>query len=187
MKQAKKLHCPNCGAEYFEGSAKVCAGCGVKLPKKKKKTLLIVLAVIVVLGIIGAAGGSGDDEDTSGAPDGSTNGDVVEEVINYTPCTTDELAEELEGNALRAEETYQGQYVELTGRLDVIDSDGKYIALYPIHDEWSLTGVRCYIMNDEQKAQVVNMNEGNTVTVRGKIISVGEVIGYDLDIDEIVG
>ena len=54
-----------------------------------------------------------------------------ETVIEYTAVTVAEMVEMLESNAMKAEATYQDQYVEITGRLGNIDSDGKYITLYP--------------------------------------------------------
>lgn len=84
-----------------------------------------------------------------------------------------------------AEATYQDVYVEITGRLGNIDSDGKYIDLLPADDEWAFIGVQCYIENDEQKAQVMEMSIDDMVTLRGQITEVGEVLGYSLDIDSI--
>ena len=52
-------------------------------------------------------------------------------MIEYTAVTVAEMVEMLESNAMKAEATYQDQYVEITGRLGNIDSDGKYITLYP--------------------------------------------------------
>jgi len=92
----------------------------------------------------------------------------------------------LNSNAMKAENTYNDQYVEVTGRLSNIDSDGKYISIYPIKDQWAFTGVQCYIKNDVQKQQVMELSIDDKVTVKGKVISVGEILGYSLNIDEIV-
>ena len=91
---------------------------------------------------------------------------------------------DLENNALGASDKYKDQYLEITGRLGVIDSSGKYISLYP-DDEFALIGVQCYIKNDEQKSKVSAMKKGDTVTLKGKCTNVGEVLGYSLDIEEI--
>ena len=56
----------------------------------------------------------------------------------------------------------------------------------PEDNEYAIIGVQCYIKGDEQKSQVAAMSQGNTVTLRGKVQSVGEVLGYSLDIDEIL-
>lgn len=46
-------------------------------------------------------------------------------------------------------------------------------------------GVQCYIMSEDQKSAVMDMTIGDTLMVKGKIIDVGEVLGYSLDIDEV--
>ena len=85
---------------------------------------------------------------------------------------------------MKAADKYKGQYVELTGRLSVIDSNGKYISIVDSTDEWAITGVQCYIKNDEQKQVVMDMSIGDEIVVKGKITDVGEVLGYFLDMTE---
>jgi aspartyl/asparaginyl-tRNA synthetase len=93
--------------------------------------------------------------------------------------------DDLDKNALKAEKKYNDQYVELTGKLSNIDSSGKYISLNPSDDRFTIIGVMCYIKNDTQSDKVMEMEKGQSVTLKGKIKSVGEVMGYSLDIDEI--
>ena len=50
---------------------------------------------------------------------------------------------------------------------------------------FTIQDVQCYIKNDEQKAQVANLSKGDVITVKGKIKSIGELMGYSLDIDSI--
>ena len=107
----------------------------------------------------------------------------VEEEISYTAYNVSELMDDLNSNAMKATDKYEKQYVELTGRLNVIDSSGKYISITPVDDEFAIMGVQCYIKNDDQK--IMDMSIGDTVIVKGKITDVGEVMGYSLDIDEI--
>lgn len=87
-------------------------------------------------------------------------------------------------NALGASDKYKGQYLEITGRLGNIDSSGKYISLYS-DDEYAIIGVQCQIKNDEQRSKVASMTKGDTVTLKGKCTTVGEVLGYSVDIEEI--
>ena len=91
----------------------------------------------------------------------------------------------LENNAASASDTYKDKYFEVTGLLSNIDSDGSYIDLTSLNDEWDIVGVTCMIQNDEQLEVVKKMSTGQEVTVKGKITDVGEVLGYTLDIDEI--
>ena len=151
------------------------------MKKKKpiyKRVWFWILAIVVVAIAIGSVGG-GDDEKTAGSSSGTA------EPIEYTVCTVDEMVDLLSENALSASDTYEGQYVEVTGRLDVIDSDGSYISIYPMNDEFAFTGVQCKIKNDEQLYTVKSLTKGQTVTIQGKVTNVGEVMGYTLDIEAI--
>ena len=75
-------------------------------------------------------------------------------------------------------------FLKIEKNLYVYDSDGKYISLYP-DDDFAIVGVQCYIQNDEQRDQIMQMSIDDQVTLRGKCTSVGEVLGYSLDIDSI--
>lgn len=199
-KEAKMVTCKHCGNE-IAASAKTCPKCGGKNKKPiYKRGWFIALVVIIVLGAIGSMGNSGSDTttgtnnnssvtaDTSGSTantETSTEPEQTEEPIVYTPYDVSTLMADLDGNALKAAETYKDQYVTLTGRLGTIDSSGKYITILPADDEWAIIGVQCYIKTDEQKAAVMELSTGDTITVSGKITDVGEVLGYSLDIDTI--
>ena len=74
--------------------------------------------------------------------------------------------------------------MELTGRLNVVDSDGDYISIVPQDDQFAILGVQCYLQTEEQRQQVLEMQIDQVITVRGQITSVGEVMGYLLDVDD---
>jgi hypothetical protein len=48
-----------------------------------------------------------------------------------------------------------------------------------------LQNVQCYIKDDTQKQQIMEIGTESPITVRGKIISVGEVLGFSMNIDSI--
>lgn len=96
-----------------------------------------------------------------------------------------ELMDDLDANALKASEKYKNQYVELSGKLNVIDSSGAYISIVPTNREFAMIGVQCYIQSEEQKSAVMELSTGDILTVKGKITDVGEVMGYSLKIDEV--
>ncbi len=186
--------CKHCKTEIPYG-AKVCPQCR----KKQGGVLKWVIIAIVVIGIIGAAAGGGDDEPKEVSSTNSTTQEQqnnatdtqkkeeeeTKEEITYTAYTVTQMMDDLKANALKAESTYKDQYVEITGRLSNIDSSGKYISLRPEDDEWAIIGVQCYIKSEEQKEKVMEMSVDDVVTLKGKVKSVGEVLGYSLDIDEI--
>ena len=189
MAKDKMTICKHCGAEIAAG-AKTCPKCGGKNVKPiYKRVWFWILAAVLVIGIGGAAGGTGgSDSSTSGGGDSSAQVEETapeEEAIEYAEVTTDELSDALEANAMNASDTDKGKYFAVTGRLSNIDADGSYIDLVDINDEWSFNVITCYIKNDEQLERVKQMTNDETVTVRGKITDVGEVLGYYMDIDSI--
>lgn len=160
-----------------------------------KRVWFIILAVIVVIGIFSKLGG-GDKDTTSKSNDNTaveqtqeqsqnSNEEAAEE-ITYNKVDAGQMLQELEDNALKASDDYTDQYVEVTGKIYNIDSSGKYVNIDGINDEFTMTGIMCYIKNDDQKSVVANASKGQTVTIKGKITKVGEVMGYSLDMDEIV-
>ncbi len=185
--------CKYCQTE-IDKKAKICPNCK---KKQRGKGVFIVLGIIVFFIIVGALGNNKDDsiadktasqasadvKDTSKKADPTAK--PTDKPIEYTTYKVSELMTDLDSNAMKAENKYKKQYVELTGKLYNIDSSGKYIDLGPTDDEFTIIGVQCYIKNDEQKDKVMEMSKGDTVTLKGKITSVGEIMGYSLDIDEI--
>lgn len=174
-----------------------------KKPIYKKWWFWVI--VILVIGAIGSSMGDEEAEkvdkqaETKEADNKETEAQEVTEetteegteeetepTISYTKYQVSKMMDELSDNALKAEDKYNKQYVEITGELSVIDSSGKYISLFSEKEEFAITGVQCYIKNDTQKEQVMEISKGDMLTIKGKITGVGEVLGYSLDIDEIV-
>lgn len=184
--------CKHCGAKIAK-AAKVCPKCGGKNKKPiYKRWWFIALAVFLGISIVGSLGGGDDTEPavTSGvnntvSANSSENQQAQEPEITYTAYSVAELVNDLETNALKASEKYKNQYVELTGRLDSIDSNGAHISVYPGVEMYEFQGVTCYIKTPEQKTAVMDMEIGDTVVVKGKITDVGEFLGYYLNIDEV--
>lgn len=108
------------------------------------------------------------------------------EEIEYIVATVDEMYQTLNDNALKAKKTYDGQYVEVTGILGTIDSNGSYICLDEMNTAYSFYSVQCFVKNNEQLDRVIDMSSGKKYTVRLKITTVGEVLGYAGDIIEFV-
>lgn len=123
-----------------------------------------------------------DNEQTTKAPETTKQ---PETVITYDVVDLQEMFDELDANALRAERTYQDKYIEVTGKLDGIDSDGKYITICALDDDWGWDSLHCSITNASQLDIVLEKNEGDTLTIKGQITDIGEVLGYYVDIHEI--
>ena len=179
MKKSKLINCKSCNAEIV-ASAKVCPHCGAKNKKpiyKRPWFIVLILLIVIVVFV-----GGGSDEPVQS---GGDSGQEVEQEIQYKAYDVDTLMDDLDDNAMKAAELYDNQYVELTGTLAVIDSSGSYISVHPLYDDYAIVGVTCYIKSDEQKQKIMNMSIGDTVVVKGKITDVGEILGYDLNIDSI--
>jgi hypothetical protein len=165
-KPATKL-CKYCKTE-IPYDAKVCPQCR----RKQGSALKTVIIVIIALGLLGSCFGGGskstksDTKATTSAAAETTVAETEPEIV-YTPATVTEMMAALKDNAMKASDTYKGQYLEVTGTLKVIDSDGKYIGLYG-DGSFEVVGVQCYIKTDEQKKAVMDMSIGDTVTLRGK-------------------
>ena len=192
-----------CGAK-ISADSKFCDKCGddtensrVNKPKiqeqpvqkKKLPTWAIVLIVIGCILVIGSLGSSDTDVEEGGSStkteEKQESTTKKEEKIEYIKVSKDDLDDALEANAANAKDTYKGKYVELSGKLSVIDSDLKYISVTSSTDEWDFLGVHCNIKNKTQKDVVKTLSKDQDIIVRGKITDVGEVLGFYLDITDI--
>lgn len=108
----------------------------------------------------------------------------VEEKDPYIKCTVSEMKDLLDKNAAKAAKTYEDQYVEITGVLCNIDSDLSYISL-STGDDFELSTVHCDVTSQKQEKQILEMEIDDEITIRGKCTSVGEVLGYYVDIESI--
>lgn len=174
----------------------------VNVKKKKsifKRWWFWVIIAIIAIGIIGSSSSSDPNEPiepnqpsitNSNLETNNENSDVNknEEPIKqeYQKVDLQTIIDELNDNALRAESKYQNAYLEFTGKIAVIDSDGTYITVEPSNaNEWNFNTVMCYIKGDDQKNFIIEKSVGDQVTIKGKVISIGEVLGYSLNIDSI--
>ena len=178
---SKMKNCKSCNAE-IAASAKTCPHCGAK---NKKPIFLrpwfIALILIVVVAVF--AGGGSDEPAPAGGD--TTEPKTEEQVIEYKTYDVGTLVDDLEANAMKASETYLDQYVELSGQLSVIDSSGSYFSIERTGGEFELYSVTCYFQNDEQKQIIMDAAIGDVLTVKGQITDVGEIMGYNLDVEEI--
>lgn len=105
--------------------------------------------------------------------------------IQYEKVDLQDMLDELNTNALRAEETYQDKYIEITGEIRSFDSDGKYISISPCGAPLLAERTSCYLTDPTHKAFLIEKNVGDVVTIKGKVFSIGEVVGYGVRIAEI--
>ncbi|MBP3336897.1 MAG: hypothetical protein J6L59_00645 [Clostridia bacterium] len=173
----KMIKCKNCGNE-INVKAAVCPNCGVanKKPFYKKGWFIAVVCIVIIIAIT-SMGGS--DENTN-----TVQNTIDNSVSNeYTDFSVSQLVSDLENNALKAENTYKDKYVRLTGKLSNIDAGGKYISISPNDGSFTLYNIQCYLKTEEHKNTVMNMSIGDTIIVKGKITDIGEIFGYQMNVD----
>ncbi len=175
------MNCKKCGQE-IDKKAVVCTNCGckVKKPFYKKWWLWVVVVVIVIA--IGTSGGN--NESTSVSNTNSVSNTTEE--ITFEVVDLQTMFDELDGNAMKAESSYQNKYVEFECKIKSFDSDGSYISVEPVGaSEWNFSSAMCYIKNETQKSFLIEKNVGDTITIKGRVKSIGEVLGYSIDINEV--
>lgn len=155
----------------------------MKREKKIVTIFSIVCAVLLILAIIGfaLAGSSGSTEYVSDDSSYSESSDTEEK--EYSVATADELLEELSDNAAAAKDEYVNEDLAITGKIVTIDNNTDYIAIGPVNDDFALDSIICYTTTDEQRDQIKQLKNGQTVTVYGTVEDVGEVLGYSVYMD----
>ena len=146
--------------------------------KKRKFPIWIIIAIVVII-IIG-----GKINSNSSSSKSTTNSDTPA-VISYDLCDIDTMEKELNDNSLAASEKYKGKYIEVKGKLQTIDSDGKYISIESTKAGFTLFSLHCSITDASQRDFIKQIKKGDTITIKGKVTMVGEILGYSLDIKEI--
>lgn len=137
-------------------------------PELKKVAGLLLIFVVLMAGVFLLAQHIAD------------NRPVGEKIV----LTVDDLVIAMSNGPNTTEKTYKGQYVELTGTLAALDSQGDYVRLAPLQELDTKTKV-CGRINDEQFDYLKTLKAGETVTVTGTITNVGTVLGIFLDVEDI--
>ncbi len=152
---------------------------------KKKKSIFkkwwFWLIVILAVAIVGASSANDSGTTNGGNSQGSSSDEIVYEKVDLQT-----MFDDLENNAMSAEQKYQNKYIEVEGKISNFDSDGEYISIEPISaGTFNLDTMMCYIKNDNQRQIIMQKSKGDTVTVKCKVKSIGEVLGYSVNINEI--
>lgn len=146
-----------------------------------KKWWFWVIVVLVVVAV-----GSNTSDSTASADSAVAGTPSVGATINYEVVDLQQMMDELDANALKAEKTYQNKYIQITCKIANFDSDGKYISVEPVGaDEWNFNTALCYIKNEAQLNFLLEKSVGDTITIKCKVKSVGEVLGYTFDMNEV--
>ena len=151
------------------------------------KKFLKVFLIIIIIGFISLMLMGKDDSDNKT----NSSSTVAEAEIEYQTISLETLFSDLESNALKAQENYKDKYVEFSGILSTIDSDGSYVCIKAVPDgdytsEFWLDEIQCYVKGNEDVLNFIKEHsKGDNVTIQGQITEVGELLGYSLNIDTI--
>lgn len=168
------IKCKECGKEISK-DAELCPHCGKKI--KKGNLFLQIIGVLFIIGFIGNLS-NGDKTNNKQY----TNSEKIAENIVYQKISLRDLERQLKENAARAQQQYQGMYVEFDGPIATIDANGEY---FSVKSGDFLSSFHCSIKNGQQKQILISKNVGNIVHIKGKIKRVGEIMGYSVDVIEI--
>ncbi len=177
------IHCSKCGKDVSK-NAKFCPYCRNPIKKEIYKQwwfwLIIIFWFFVIVGALG------EDTETNSNTSNNSGSQNSTPTIEYTKVDIDDMENELENNAAAASEKYKGKYLEVTGRLGTIDSSLKYFSLESPTDKWDLTGIYCRLKDSKTREFVKTLSRNQIISVKGQITDVGEVLGYYMNVDEIV-
>lgn len=181
------MNCKKCGNE-IDKKAVICPNCGCKVKKPIFKKWWFWVIIIILAIVIGAtAGGNNETNSSSTDTASSSQTDSKTEAKTYEKTELQTMINDLKENALKAEKTYNNKYVEITGKITNFDSNGSYISIEAVNaGDFNLDTVLCNITNKEQLDLLLEKSTGDVVTIKGKVVSVGEVLGYSVKIEEIL-
>ena len=185
--------CKHCGQPISDKS-KICPFCGgnVKIPFYDKTWFHILLVLIIFTGIdyvirnpdpepmvyrtpvVESAGASSQSSVDSGE---ETN---EQETAEYSSESLSKMIDMVEDYPIKAEEEYTGKYIQVSGYLDVVDSDGKYFTIVSDPDDFTLLDNIHWSMDKGSDVYdfIKDAKKGSYITVCGEITDVGETIYY---------
>lgn len=185
--------CKHCGQPISDKS-KVCPFCGgnVKIPFYDKTWFHILLVLIIFAGIdyvirnpdpepmvyrtpvVESAGASSQSSVDSGEETDE------QETAEYSSESLSKMINMVEDYPIKAEEEYTGKYIQVSGYLDIVDSDGKYFTIVSDPDDFTLLDNIHWSMDKGSDVYdfIKDAKKGSYITVCGEITDVGETIYY---------
>ena len=185
--------CKHCGQPISDKS-KVCPFCGgnVKIPFYDKTWFHILLVLIIFAGIDYVIRNP-DPKPTvyrtpiveSAEASSQSSVDPIEETdeqetAEYSSESLSKMIDMVEDYPIKAEEEYTGKYIQVSGYLDTVDSDGKYFTIVSDPDDLTLLDNIHWSMDNGSDVYdfIKDAKKGSYITVCGEITDVGETIYY---------
>ena len=174
METPKTKKCKFCQSELPQ-KASVCPQCGKKQGGKAKW----VIAVIVVLLIFSALAGGGEkpassSEENAPVAENSTTTEPNKteteenapvEIMEISPA---DLLSSYEANEVKGDALYDGKTMRLSGTVGSIGKDVlEEVYITFAGEEFAITSVQCYFSDEAQIEKVMELQEGDTITLVG--------------------
>lgn len=158
--------------------------------KKILKWSAIGFGVLILIGVVASVGKSGtttsNTEGQSVSNSGSSDSPAkAEEQAAPTVVDATTLVAEYDKNKISAEGKYTGKTIETAGYIKNISDDitGKYyLSLNPSSEQYYFgTTITCYFADKSAKSEITTLENGQSVTVQGKMadMSLGIVVMND--------
>ena len=104
----------------------------------------------------------------------------------YTQCTVSQMVSDMENNPMNAKDKYMDKYLQVTGVITKINSKGKNFYIGVNSSSGASESVYCSVETEDQRQKLMNLSKGNSVTVRGRCYAAGEILGFSLELDDIM-
>ena len=185
--------CKHCGQPISDKS-KICPFCGgnVKVPFYDKTWFHILLVLIIFTGIDYVIRNPNPEPivyrtpivESAGASSQSSvdSGEEIDEqeTAEYSSESLSKMIDMVEDYPIKAEEEYTGKYIQVSGYLDTVDSDGKYFTIVSDPDDFTLLDNIHWSMDKDSDVYdfIKDAKKGSYITVCGEITDVGETIYY---------
>lgn len=100
--------------------------------------------------------------------------------IQFAYFTADEMLIDMDQNIMRASQKYNDAYLTLTGRVSAFNADGKAFVMGGTSYD-SIQTISCVITGENQVADLMNANVGDTITIQCKVSQVDQLTGYQVE------
>lgn len=149
------------------------------------KVKSFILSAIVLSAFSIAFMGSDEKEESDNVAK-----EVVEETVpeNLETVEVVTMNKDMKKNAMKANQLYADKWFCITGYLGNMDSDGEYFSLCEDPSISEFYSVSCHLNLNYKEALVnklVEMNKGDHILVKGKVVDCGEVMGYKVNIVDV--
>lgn len=129
--------------------------------KKVFKWIAIVLGVLILISLVSTKG----EKKESTVVETTTTTTKVEDVKVYKQVDINALVDDFEANQVSAEKKWNGQLVKFSATITNITDNGISFTKVGSKD-FSMSQVSCHISD---KAQLLTIKNGQSVTVQGKV------------------